>query len=192
MDRVKICPVCHAEYYPDVLECADCHVALVWPGRHPVTEPLQDDGGWDQFEETEILGQVACDEERIIGIYRANLAREGIPSAILPTTRYQPKEVRFEYSVVSGNREIEIEAGQVPVGDILEGFRYDLFVRRLDWERATEMITELFPGLHPDQPDGFYHEYELGKCPACGAEVPEGATECPDCGLSLADPDEEA
>lgn len=29
MQRVKICPRCEAEYYPDVLECPDCGLPFV-------------------------------------------------------------------------------------------------------------------------------------------------------------------
>lgn len=214
MEQFKICPKCGAEYYPDIIECADCHVALVWPQAASASaapdrqeeqrrredawwgvkrdDRQRDMGdGWNTFEPDEILGQVTSDIERIIGKYRVRLARVGIPSAVLPTTRYQRASARLEQSVIFGNREVIEPAGQVPVGDVLEGFQYDLFVRRTDYEAAREIISEMFDELHPEQPGGFFTEYELGKCPACGAEVPEDATECPDCGLPLADPDDD-
>ncbi len=210
MDEFKICPKCGAEYYPEIQVCADCGVALVWSSTQvpvlTVEEELDEedqwwgtkkgdpqretDGDWGLFGEDEILCQVAGDRERIIGQYRVRLARVGIPTAVLPTTRYQKAESYLEQSVVFGNREVVIPAGQVPVGDVLNGFNYDLFVRRADWPRADEITRDMFAELHPDMESGFYNEFELGKCPACGAEVPEDATECPDCGLPLADPAE--
>jgi len=206
MEHVKICPKCGAEYYPDILDCADCHVALQWSQALPQLSPAQaeelgrleenkwwgvDDtprdvnrsDGWDRFDPDEVLGHLSSDLERIVAIYRTGLARAGIPTAILPTTRYQPAIDRVDQSPVMGNRHVVKKAGQVPVGDVLGGFQYDLFARRADFERAEEIISEMFGDLHPDQEKGFYAEYELGHCPACGSELAEHADECPDCGL---------
>ncbi len=210
MDQFKICPKCGAEYYPEIQACADCGAALVWSGnqiRNVAVEderqeedqwwggkkddpPRETDGGWSRFASGEILGQVTSDLERFIDQYRVRLARVGIPTAILPTTRYQRPSAHMEYSAIFGNREVIIPAGQVPVGDILGGFLYDLFVSRDDWPQADEIIREMFSEAHPDQQGALFNEFELGRCPACGAEVPEDAVECPDCGLSLADPAE--
>jgi len=210
MERVKICPQCGAEYYPDILECADCHVALQWAQEipRPSVERAEDlrrrdedkwwgvdddapdvnrSDGWDLFAPDEFLGQLTSDLERIIAVYRTGLARAGIPSAILPTTRFQPAVDDLEESVISGNRHVVEPARQVPVGDVLGGFRYDIFVRHADFARAEEIITEMFAELHPGQEAGLYREYEAGRCPACGAELAEEAVECPDCGLALAD-----
>ncbi len=212
MEQFKICPKCGAEYLPEILECADCHVALVWPraslapsGLHSEDQerhqedawwgvkqddpPRREGNGWDGFGPDEILGQVTSDLERIVDKYRVRLARVGIPAAVLPTTRYRRASERLERSSVFGSREVIEQAGQVPVGNIQDGFQYDLFVRRTDFEAADEIVTEMFGELHPDLPGGFFSEFAFGKCPACGAEVPEDATECPDCGLSLVEQD---
>ena len=184
MDRVKICPRCKAEYYPDILQCADCGVALVWPAAKPVVarpevEQLEedewwgirsqpkvqkDDDGWDQFEDTEILGQLASDVGKIIRIYRATLLEAGIPAAQLPNTRYR-------------------EGRHLPVGYLDEGFENILFVRKDDMKAAEHIVEELFTNLHPDLPGGLNLEFAEGQCPACGAAIPDDATECPDCGL---------
>lgn len=206
MERVKICPQCKAEYYPDILDCADCGVALVWPEARPSLAPqraaelarLEEDkwwgvekkprnqhrgDGWEYFAEEEILGHLTSDIERIIASYRTRLVKLGVPTAILPTTRFQPAIDRLEQSVVYGNRHLVQEARQVPVGDVLGGFQYDLFVRREDVDRAEEVIAAMFGDLHPGLEKGFYSEYEMGQCPACGAELSENAEACPDCGL---------
>ncbi len=174
MDPVKICPICHSEYYPDVLVCADCQVSLEWPGTQVDLAPLQDEGGWDQFAADEILGQLAGDTEKIIGIYRANLSKAGIPSAILPLTR-------LERTASGGILIVNHEVVQVPVGELTAGFQFLVFGRQHDLEAAQKIIQDLSADLHPD--GELYNEYEIGKCPACEADLPEEATECPDCGL---------
>ncbi|MDD1749697.1 MAG: hypothetical protein LUO89_07455 [Methanothrix sp.] len=59
-----------------------------------------------------------------------------------------------------------------------------LVVSSGDLERAQERIEEYFMEMHPE----IRASNELvseGKCPACGSPVGTGATECPDCGLTL-------
>ncbi len=188
MDRVKVCPVCHSEYYPDVQVCADCGVSLEWAQTQQDIEPLVDGGGWDQFEPTEIIGQLTADLEKVTGIYRANLVKAGIPSAQLPLTRYLRPMSGRDSSPMSGNSALNPQGRQVPVGDLLGGFHFILFVRRGDLEVADGIISELFAGLHPHQEDGSYQEFTEGACPACGAEIHADATECPDCGLPFTEP----
>jgi uncharacterized Zn finger protein (UPF0148 family) len=59
-----------------------------------------------------------------------------------------------------------------------------------DLQRARERIEEYFMEVDPE----LRTSHELireGKCPACGLPVPEGAKECPDCGLLLVVEEEE-
>ncbi len=184
MEATKTCPQCQCEYRSSAQICADCGVPLVWSG--PAVEPTGfDEGGWDEVPPGEILGTVATDNEKVIRIYLGHLKQAGIQGAVLPLTRYQSRELRFDDSVIFGRVVSGGKAGQIPVGDVLTGFQYILFVRQVDFSRAQEIVDDLFAELHPGQEEGFSREFELGECPACGAAVAEAADECPDCGLSL-------
>lgn len=184
MDAYKICPQCRAEYQTRALSCADCQVALVWPADQP--EPVAvSEVGWDRFGPDEVLGQLADDSQPVIESYLGHLRNAGIAAAILPQTAYQSRETRMMYSPVFGTALLGGKPGQIPVGDVANGFAYLLFVRRHDYDPAHEILREVCAERDPDLADGGVHEFELGACPACGASVAEDAAACPDCGLTL-------
>jgi len=189
MENTKVCPTCEAEYYPEIQVCADCGTALEWAGAEVDPDAVTiTDHGWDQFAETEILGQVAGDLEKAVVVYLAHLKHAGIIAATLPRTTYVSGDLKISYSAVFGNALTGGKAGQVPVGDVLNGYQYVIFVRQQDFEAAERIIAEQFAKEHPDLEKGFYREFELGGCPACDAPVGEDAEVCPDCGLSLGGP----
>ncbi len=141
--------------------------------------------GWDDISPGVILGEITSDHERVIGVYLAYFKTEGIMAATLPRTRYSSRELQMTQSVIFGNTLTGGKGGQIPDGDVLEGFAYHLFVQQSDYERADQIIEEHFAELHPGQEEGFYREFDLGSCPACGYAVADGADICGDCGLGL-------
>ena len=187
MQPVKICPTCRDEFVPEAQQCPDCGATLVWPSRLdelPAAD-LTAAVDWDRILPGEILGQVANDSEKVIGTYVALLAAEGVRCAVLPVTRYVPEGMTRRPSVFYG---VFFSAGggeQVPVSDSIEGFEYQLFVRREDTARADEIIGRVFGKLHPGREEGLSVEFAAGECPACGSAVPDEADECPDCGLAF-------
>ncbi len=74
-------------------------------------------------------------------------------------------------------------------GDAPEAGRagpYGVYVRAEDEARARAIDAEQLGREIPDLPDDWEGAAAAAEgCPACGAAVPEGAGECPDCGLAL-------
>ena len=184
-DNNKICPTCHVEYLSKALMCADCKVSLVWDSDDtPAIIPgIIEEATWDNFPSGTILGQLTSDNEKVIEIYIGHLKSAKIRSAVLPVTNYHSGELNSNYSVVFGTQVTGGKAGQVPVGDVVEGFDFILFAPREDYERANKLIQDIFADLHPGQEMGFSQEYDSAECPACGFELKEESIECPDCGL---------
>ena len=183
----KICPECRVEYQTRAHSCADCAVPLIWASQATTMIPPEtlDEASWENYGPGEILGELVADHEYVIKAYLGHLKEAGIRSAVLPATSYQTGETYHEHSVAFGRVISGGEAGQVPVGTVLEGYEYILFVSQADYERADAVIDEVFEGLHPGQHRGLTLEFDIGACPACGCGVDEAAVECPDCGLSL-------
>ena len=190
MDDSRVCPECRSEYLPHVEFCTDCQVRLLRASQKtlvsarplPVTVAEAD---WDSLAPGVIAGQVASDRQNVVEVYLAHLKAAGIRAATVPETDYVTGATQLAFSPVFGSALFGGTAGQVPRGNVLEGFVYILFVPREEYERADRIIEDLFAALHPDQPNGFHAEFDLGTCPACGAAVAEDADECPDCGLAL-------
>jgi hypothetical protein len=64
--------------------------------------------------------------------------------------------------------------------------QWAVYVRLEDLEIAREIDGEVMRELMPDVPEDFDPNAEdSGACPACGTMPPEGARECPECGLAL-------
>jgi hypothetical protein len=191
-DENKICPECRVEYLSRAQTCADCGVALIWASRKSeviLAETLAEalaEAHWDGVAPGVILGELVADHEYVIKGYLGHLKAAGIRSAVLPATRYEPRERQHTDSVVFGRTASGGGAEQVPVGTVLEGFHYILFVSREKYEQANALIDEVFESLHPGEFRGLSFEFEAGTCPACGYGVDEAAEDCPDCGLSLA------
>jgi len=189
LEATKTCPNCDAEYYARVQMCADCQIPLQWtksPSHENGATPLTETG-WDQFENGEILGQVTSDLEKIIDEYIKEFKRSGIRSAVLPLTRFVTKDMAVAQSIPFPSAVVDGQSGEIPVGDLVEGYQFILFVRQLDHEAASRIIEENFVRLHPGQENGFHLEFEADQCPACGFALPEAMNECPDCGLMFSE-----
>ena len=181
----KICPDCRAEYLPKASICADCNVPLNWDNAEipPIISDDLESPQWNDFPPNTILGHLTGDKEEIIKIYQGHFKVAGIRSAVLPRTIYQTGELQFSNSPVFGRTVSGGKGGQIPIGDVVKGFEFDIFVPRENYERAGEIVEELFTDLHPGQENGFSQEFDISNCPACGFDVNEAASECPDCGL---------
>ena len=185
MSLNKICPVCDSEYLPEVQMCADCEVALGW--AKPAVDPTKPDPTiWEQLAPGEVLGQVARDGHEIIEAYLGHFKAAGITAGVLPMTRYQ-RAGEFDHDLHSifGIWFTKGSSGQVPLYDGLNGVPQILFVGEADFERARGIIEENFAELHPDNPEGYYNEFDADSCPACGSGVLAEWEACPDCGLSF-------
>lgn len=68
-----------------------------------------------------------------------------------------------------------------------KGFKWMLLVRQADVEKAAQIDREYWLQHAPQESDVEVEASmaDVGKCPACGGEIGEGAEECPSCGLWL-------
>ncbi len=186
-DTNKICPKCESEYLPKAQNCPDCLVALVF-ASDPKSAHVPcsiNDANWDNIPEDTILGQVTSDIDHIIETYLGFFKAEGIQAAVVPDTYYDPGEIQYSTSVVFGTQVTGGSPGQIPIGNVVEGFHYLLFVNKYDYEQAQGIIDREFADLHPGQEEGFSKEFDNDNCPACGCGLHDGAIECPDCGLNF-------
>ena len=180
----KVCPNCRSEYVSRAQTCADCQVPLLWATEEVVPGKLED-AGWDNIPQGKFFGQLVSDDDDIIEVYLGHLKSAGIRGAVLPVTTYESAGLKYGFSAVFGTIVSGGTAGQIPVGSVVEGFQYNLFVSREHYDRAEEIIQREFAALHPGQEHGYAREYELGSCPACSCGLREEDEECPDCGLSF-------
>jgi predicted amidophosphoribosyltransferase len=83
--------------------------------------------------------------------------------------------------------------GEVPGGCALRT-RWGLYVAAADEATAREIDRKHWIRGAPDHASSFKcEEQELqGVCPACSHTIPEGAAECPECGLVVGSDDEVA
>ena len=160
--RVRVCRDCGEEYRPDILRCADCGGELedVFPGteQEAVAAPQPAPGA--DLAGFQVLFQTSRATELVPMVER--LREQGIASRLAE----QP-----------GNVE-----GAPP--------RFVLLVPESESRRALAAVTDLV-APHSDAADvhaveaRFDSERGYLQCPACGAEPPAGASECPECGLGL-------
>ncbi len=181
----KICPICNSEYFPEVQMCADCQVPLEW-ARPDIAPSDPDATVWDRLAPGEFLGELTKDGNEIIEIYLGHLQAAGLTAGVLPLTRYRPfAEFYAGLPHLFGNWFSQRASGQVPVVDGVRGVIQILFVGKAEYEQANAIVQDLFPELHPDNPHGYYREFEALTCPACGAGLLEEWEECPECGLNF-------
>jgi hypothetical protein len=82
------------------------------------------------------------------------------------------------------------EAGvdaELKPADVGRGWEVQIYVRDSELERARAVQAAFIRESVPDLPADYdpHATVTTEGCPACGAEIAEGATECADCGLAL-------
>jgi hypothetical protein len=165
-EHVRVCRDCGEEYRPEIARCADCGGELrdVYPGQEdPATEA--DPGVEPAQLERDLAGQHV--------LYQTGRALD------LPPLVERLRESGFECRL----GELGPAAPGAPP-------RYVLLVPEEKSREALAAVADLL-APHEDAADvhaleaRFDRERGYVQCPACGAEPPPGARECPECGLAL-------
>ncbi len=154
----KLCPECGEEYVHTAVQCFHCEVALVH-----ADELAPAPGSGSELPAAAELTPIRIAAADWALALSERLVEEGIPHRI---------EAVAEAARGAGRR----DAG-----------RYGVYVRPEDAARARALDAEQLSREIPDIPEDWQDAAaEAEGCPACGAAVAETDTECPDCGLSLA------
>jgi hypothetical protein len=161
--HVRVCRECGEEYRPDIVRCADCGGELedVFEDRgRPARRPAASEPEPPDLSDHR-------------SVYESTRAADILPLA----ERLRESGVSFRL------------AEKAPAG---EGAPV-LFALLVPEGQSRAALVALAPLLAPPGDDAGFHavetSYEDGRyvrCPACGAEPPAGAAECPGCGLALA------
>jgi ribosomal protein L40E len=155
-EPVKICSKCGAEYSVEAQVCADCGGKLVFPQTYEKRfEPLAEDE-----EQVLIRGGPLVYIKELVEHMRS----KGIRADIRP---------------------LDEDPDTCSTGTCPSLPRFGLFVTKVDEPAAKETDRAYWLRGAPEQVESFtYAEQELrGVCPACSTRIPEGSTECPECGL---------
>ena len=158
--HVRYCPNCRTDYRPEISVCVDCGGDLV----------DRDDTEEMPGSETETADPGDTLPEGFAPLdYRAAVARELSPIA--------------DALLAEG---IDCRIRENVHGAQVTGYR--IFVHedhRENAMRIVERATAPEDGA-VDLSAGFDPERGYARCPACGSDLAERATECPECGLPLA------
>lgn len=162
------CPECRSEFRPDVVRCASCDVELVdaAPENNPFTSPET----MARLLEDKDLQAIVVGNFQSVTENQRLLAEERIASVIAPEKEGE-----------------EIGAGLHQ--------RLYLLVAQEDLERVRDFFAaRLRQGLESEglmlssgdsQAATSLEQASTEACPACGTEVSESESECPECGLFL-------
>ncbi len=153
---MPICPQCLSEYREGFTRCASCEVDLV-DSVAPEMD-LSDESVRAALAGKQLVA-ITRGELQVVKETRELLARKRIPSLIV-----QDEEVR-------------VPPGMAP--------RVLLLVGQDDLAGAAELLGEQFRQLLAQEESQVPEAADYGSCPACGAQVPETAEECPECGLYI-------
>ncbi|MFL6237557.1 MAG: nuclear transport factor 2 family protein [Thermoanaerobaculia bacterium] len=152
-----VCSNCGAEFQPHIAKCIDCGAATVPPGAAREREREPE----EEEEEERPLSQ---NPELVLltGDSFANVEelREALEEEGLPS-----------WIEPSGPR----------------GNSFRVYVRRRDYRRAGEIDREVLRGRLPEGERELAEIPRPGICPFCKTRLPKEATECPGCGLVLAE-----
>jgi ribosomal protein L40E len=152
------CPECRAEYLWTATVCAECDVALV-----PAPAIPEQAGGLPPVSE------LVCIRASAIGWARGlseRLAEAGI-----------------SHRIEAAQDDAEDGSVRRPGANLPFG----VYVRAEDLDAAVEVDAAFMQSQIPDLEGDPAAEADASAegCPACGADVPADASECPDCGLAL-------
>lgn len=164
--NVRVCPDCGEEYQPTVVLCADC-------GAQLEDRVLDDDGNPIEPEAHHLGRQAAAPVERRV-VFVTPKAAELVPLA------EALREVGIEYHLAE--QPPSVEGASV---------HYALLVAEQDTAATLRAVAHLLSAQDADAEDLHAVETRFDPdrgylaCPACGAEQPQGAVECGQCGLTL-------
>jgi hypothetical protein len=160
----RVCEDCGEEFRPEIERCSDCGGRL----RHP--EELESAGRAAESDPAADAAALAA----LSTLFVSSQATQLVPLA----DRLRDEGIPFRLVEEMGDPERRTA-------------RYSLCVGEADRERAVGAIAPLIdgetdPGLLRAVESRFDETGRYGRCPACDSEMPEGAAECPDCGLAVA------
>jgi len=158
----QICPSCEAEFTMAVSVCSDCGAELVSPDSMPAAEP-------EEFPPIGDLSLVRVSPLAWMRLLSEQLSDAGIPHRV---ERGTPEAADGE----GASEKFGFETV------------YGTYVLPDDYEEAAVLDGELFARL--EAAAGEESEVEVGEgqeCPACETPLPEGESECPECGLHFPD-----
>ena len=156
--HVRVCVECGEEYRPEIAVCADCGGALEDRRDHGEGPAAEDAGGDAALG----AGEWEMDDGFTDSVMRADTA-VGLTGA---ADRLAEKGIGFRIR----------PARRTPGAEYAAGYR--LLVAEADRDEALETLGL----LAPERPgEGARH------CPACETAIPQGALECPECGLVAGD-----
>jgi predicted amidophosphoribosyltransferase len=152
--HVRVCPECGEEYRPDIAICADCGTELVDRALDEQGRPIAEPAQ-ATGEQITLVALYAGPAAALRPLAEA-LAAAGIAQKLVPI----PNQSGLTLAVAQADGARAMEA--------LADFH----------GRGTELgLSELAATFQAGD------EAQEHACPACGAAVPEDASECPDCGL---------
>ncbi len=151
------CPKCRSEYRPGITTCAHCKIALV------AELPPE-----DVFASMETMAR-SLEGKDVTPLMLGGLAALQESQDYLRERRVATMMAPAE----EGEQESAIHA------------QFHLMIAREDVERARAALEERWQSGVEREGLLLGEAPQVGTCPACGASVPETASECPDCGLFL-------
>lgn len=169
------CPECRCEYRPEIKVCSSCQTDLV--ENLEMARPIMDDDHIIAYlQEHEIMPVAESTVDRLKPLRDVFLAN-GLPCLMI--------REECSSSCSSGCK---------------GGPKLQLVVAAKDSELAHTLMTKEFLKLVTTETDDSGEAERLGRvvdvmgagnlCPACDAPLPQGAAECPDCGLYVGVPEE--
>lgn len=172
MTFIRHCPRCQSDYEPHISQCGDCGGSL---------------------------------EERVEGMEVSAPAAPALPPDTLPPGDYETFYFSRENADLDPlaerltGRGIPFRIEPISVGPACGNrapTRYELRVRDLDREAAGEELCRVMgEGIEPEDALSLDRSFDPAsgyrQCPACSKELVPGTAECPECGLTLLDPEGE-
>ncbi|HIG71577.1 MAG: hypothetical protein ABGW98_17915 [Myxococcales bacterium] len=154
---VKMCPECRDEYTLQAIECADCHVPLIFP------DDFENDPAPENFPPSSDLECV-----RVGPIAWTRALSSALEQATIPH-RVEPDQRSEADGGVSPN---EFDGADV----------FGTWVQEKDLAASVEIDKVVFAHVHGQEADA-PSATEDEVCPACQSPIAVDDLECSDCGL---------